>query len=132
MEGIHCHDGVKIAIKGNPGDRATVIGMTLRSDTEEQVYGFNKSANEKLYPIGRSDSLKASIIRQGKKTFYNVLITWDMINRQGPPLVGTGLPFSILVCKDDEDIQYGLQWFHGIIYDNHEGDEAWMGELWFE
>lgn len=131
-DGIHCHDGIKIGLKGQAGDRATVIGMALRSDTGEQVCGFNKTAKEKEYPIGQSTVVDFSISRIDQLTTYDVLITWDMINRTGPPKPHTTIPFSIMVSKDDDGENYGLQWFYGIKYDAHEGDESWMGRLWFE
>ena len=55
-----------------------------------------------------------------------------MINLQGPPKAGSSIPFSVTVFCKDPDMSYGLQWFFGIVYDSREGDEAWMGRLWFE
>ncbi|MBD3421354.1 MAG: hypothetical protein GF398_14655 [Chitinivibrionales bacterium] len=132
MEGIHTGDGVKIGLKGKPGDRATVIGMALLHETHEQTYGFCKSGNEALYPIGRYMDMEAAVVRHGNLTTYDALITWDMINLDGPPPPGSSIPFSIFVPCKDEDAKYGLQWFFGILYDEREGDENWMGRLWFE
>ncbi|MBD3322279.1 MAG: DUF1565 domain-containing protein [Chitinivibrionales bacterium] len=131
MEGIHTGDGVKIALKGKPGDRATVIGMALISETLEQTYGFCKSGNESKYPVGRYPAMNASINRTGTLTVYETTITWDMINLRRQPGKGTSVPFSVLVTCKDSDAKYGLQWFYGIKYDEKEGDENWMGRLWF-
>jgi hypothetical protein len=129
LEGIHCGDCVKICLKGNRGDKATIIGLTLRSDTGEQVYGFNKTVNEKRYPVGRSSELKAFVAKRSSRMIYDVLVTWDMINLF-QPVPGMVLPMSILICKDDKDIKYEMQWFGGIRYDESEGKESAMGQLW--
>jgi len=129
MEGVHCNDGVKICIKGCSGDRATVIGMLLRSDTGEQVYGFTKTANEEKYPVGRCRSMRAQVVKRGHRMIYDVLVTWDMIGATGPT-PGRALPFAILICKDDEDVKYQMRWFNGINYDADEGKEECMGLLW--
>jgi parallel beta-helix repeat protein len=130
MEGIHTGDGVKIGIKGSTGDKMAVIGMALLSETGEQTYGFCKSANEEKYPVGRFPSMDATIVRQGTRTTYRALITWDMINLAQAPAPGSRLPFSVFVSCRDPDYKYGLQWFYGIKYDAREGDEAHMGRLW--
>jgi hypothetical protein len=129
MKGIHCGDCVKICLKGNSGGRATVVGLTLRSDTGEQVYGFNKTANEEKYPEGNSSVLRAAIAKRSSRMIYDVLVTWDMIGLSGP-MPGSPLSLSILVCKDDEDIKYEMLWFGGIRYDESEGKESEMGLLW--
>ncbi|MBD3347426.1 MAG: hypothetical protein GF401_20410 [Chitinivibrionales bacterium] len=132
MEGIHTGDGVKIALKGKPGDRATVVGMALLSESKEPTWGFCKSGNEAKYPVGRYPDMDASVIRKGNLTVYEAKIIWNMINLSHPPAAGTSIPFSVFVSCKDSDAKYGLQWFYGIKYDQWEGDETRMGRLWFE
>ncbi len=132
MEGIHTGDGVKVGLKGVSGDRMAVLGMAKLSETGEDTWGFCKSANEEHYPVGQIPQMEASITRDGTRTVYRALITWDMINRTSMPESGTALPFSVTVFCKDPDYKYGLQWFFGILYDTREGDESWMGTLWLE
>lgn len=131
MERIHTGDGVKLGVKGRPGDKLAVIGMALHSGTHEQSCGFFKVANEDRYTKGRcEDVMRASIRREGKLTAYDVLVAWDMINLDGPPPPGTPLPFSVMVSCRDPSAVYGLQWFYGIKYGPLEGREDAMGQLW--
>ena len=88
MEGLHTQDAVKILIKGRPGLRATVVGMTLHSETGEESFGFCKSCNEDLYPIGRFGRLPATIRREENRTLYSVTVPWDAVGREGRPEPG--------------------------------------------
>jgi parallel beta-helix repeat protein len=128
MEGLHCGDCIKLAI-GAPGKRSTVIGMSLRSDTLEQICGFNKTIDEEKYPVGQSKTLKATVNKRNTRMVYDLVIPWDILGSEGP-ISGTSFPLSILVCKDDSDINYEMLWFNGIRYDEDEGKESAMGQLW--
>jgi parallel beta-helix repeat protein len=129
LEGIHGGDCVKLAIVGSPGARATVIGMSLRSDSFEQICGFNKTADDKKYPLGQSKILSSKVSKRGSRMLYDVAVPWGMLGLSGP-ISGRAFPLSILACKADLDINYELLWFSGIRYDECEGKESEMGLLW--
>jgi hypothetical protein len=131
IEGFHSQDAIKIALKGKPGFRNTMVAMTLLSTTGKPSWGFHRSSNEEKYPIGEYPDLPARIVREGKTTTYDVLYTWDMLSLDKVPDKHTYLPLSIAVfCKDPSTPVYGLQWFFGILYNSVEGKEEVMGKVW--
>ncbi len=131
VNGVHTGSGVKIEVKGPAGGKSSQIGLNLRSDTGAQQAGFCKTANESVWDIGmHSGRVPFSVCRSGVETIYELTITWDMLGLAAAPAAGSRLPFSLMVSQNDEGYTYGLQWFFGISYSHHEGDEAWMGRLW--
>ena len=123
------HTGCAAFVSVRPGNGAagTEIGLALRSDTGEALCGFRKSRDPLEYQIEATTALPFSIVRTGDETVYTVAIPWCVLG--GVPPAGTDLPFSVMVSQNDGDSCYGLQWFFGIDYSQHENDEAWMGRL---
>lgn len=128
VDGVHCGSGVKIAARTQPGPLC-VVGANLRSDTGAVQAGFCKTRDETVFPIGMGDAIRRSVVRDGIDTTYELLLTWPMLGSVAAPPAGSILPFSVMVSQNDDGEVYGLQWFFGIEYGHHEGDEAWMGRL---
>jgi hypothetical protein len=128
VDGAHCGSGIKLASRARSGPLC-VVAASLRSDTGAVQAGFCKTTDEASFPIGMNDGIVRTIVRDGVETTYTVLLTWPMLGIPAAPDAGTVLPFSVMVSQNDEGEIYGLQWFFGIEYGHHEGDEAWMGRL---
>ncbi len=128
VDGAHCGSGIKLAARVQPGSLC-VVAANLRSDTGAMQAGFCKTRDEAAFPIGMSNVIERTVVRDGIETTYDVLLTWPMLGCAAAPPPGTELPFSVMVSQNDEGELYGLQWFFGIEYGHHEGDESWMGRL---
>ena len=127
--GWHTGCAAFVSVRPGNGSAGTEIGLALRSDTGEALCGFRKSRDPLLYQIEPTTALPFSIVRTGDETVYTVALPWSVLSAASAPIAGTDLPFSVMVSQNDGDGCYGLQWFFGIDYSQHENDEAWMGRL---
>ena len=127
--GWHTGCAAFVSVRPGNGSAGTEIGLALRSDTGETLCGFRKSRDPLLYQIEPTTALAFSIVRTGDETVYTVALPWTVLSAASAPIAGTDLPFSVMVSQNDGDGCYGLQWFFGIDYSQHENDEAWMGRL---